>query len=221
MADHLTDEEQLQQLKNWWKENGTWLITVVLLGLIAYFGYQSWQNYQRQQAEQASALYAELQESIEVKQGETLSEEKRSTASYLIQQIQDEYATTQYAINANFVAAKIAVDSDDLEAATAPLSWVIDNGDSAAKALAELRLARVYIALKQYDDALSQLNTEKADNYLSLVAELKGDAYMGLENWAEARIAYQEAIDGLGDTTSFRLRLLPIKLANVPAVEGS
>lgn len=221
MADHLTDEEQLQQLKNWWKENGTSLIAAILLGLIAYFGYQWWENYQRQQAEQASALYAELQESIEVKQGETLSDDKRTTANYLIKQLQDEYATTQYAINANFIAAKIAVDADDLAAAVTPLSWVIDNGDSSAKALAELRLARVYIALKQYDDALNQLTTEKADNYVSLVAELKGDAYMGLENWVAARTAYQEAIDSLGDTTSFRRRLLPIKLANVPMAEDS
>ena len=60
MAEHLSDEEQLQILKNWWKETGTTLVVAVLVGLIAYFGFQWWKNSQQQKAEQASALYSEL-----------------------------------------------------------------------------------------------------------------------------------------------------------------
>lgn len=217
MADHLSDEEQLQQLKNWWKENGNSLIVAVLVGLIAYFGFQWWQNDQRQQAEQASVLYSELLDTIEVQQGEKLSEEKQSTAMYLIQQLQDGYSGSQYAINANFAAAKIAVDNGDLDASVAPLSWIIEKADKPAKALAEIRLARVFIEQAKYDEALALLNTEKANSFLSLTAELTGDVYVAQEQWGDARKVYQQALDALGESSSFRRLLLPIKLANLPA----
>jgi predicted negative regulator of RcsB-dependent stress response len=219
VADHLTDEEQLQQLKNWWKDNGTSLIAAILIGLTAYFGFQWWQNDQRQKAEQASALYTELLQTVEVQAGESLSEEKRSTAQYLTQQLQDEYASSQYAINANFLAAKIAVENQNLDAAETALTWIIDKADKSTIALAELRLARVYIARKKYDEALALLDTEKAASFASLTAELKGDVLTAQKDWAKARTAYQEAIDTLGETSSFRRRLLPIKLANLPAGE--
>lgn len=217
MADHLTDEEQLQQLKNWWKENGNSLIVAVLVGLIAYFGFQWWQNDQRQKAEQASVLYSELLDSTERKNGEALSEEKKATANYLIQQLQDDYASSQYAINANFISAKIAADDGNFEAAATALSWVIDNADKPSKALAEIRLARVYIAQEKYDAALALLNTEKADSFLSMNAELKGDILVAQEAWDDARASYQQALDALGESSSFRRRLIPIKLANLPA----
>jgi predicted negative regulator of RcsB-dependent stress response len=219
VADHLTDEEQLQQLKNWWKENGNSLIVAVLVGLIAYFGFQWWQNDQRQQAEQASVIYSELLDSIEITDGETLSEEKQATANYLIKQLQDDYSSSLYAINANFVSAKIAVDNGDLEAAIAPLSWIIVEADASAKALAEIRLARVYIAQENYDAALELLNTEKAASFLSLNAELKGDILVIKEAWDDARSSYQQALDALGESSSFRRRLIPIKLANLPVGE--
>jgi predicted negative regulator of RcsB-dependent stress response len=219
VADHLTDEEQLQQLKNWWKDNGASLIIALLIGLTAYFGFQWWQNDQRQKAEQASALYTELLQTVEVATGESLSDEKISTAQYLTQQLQDEYSSSQYAINANFLAAKIAVENQDLDAAETALTWVIDNADESTKVLAELRLARVYIAQEKHDEALVLLNTEKAASFSSLTAELKGDVLTAQKDWEKARAAYQEAIDTLGETSIFRRRLLPIKLANLPAGE--
>lgn len=217
MADHLTDEEQLQQLKHWWKDNGTSLMAAVLLGLIAYFGFQWWQNLQRQQSEQASVLYAELLQVVEVAPGASVSDENKSTAVYLTKQLQDDYSSSQYAINANFLAAKLAVNSNDLDAAETSLLWIASKADEPTKALADLRLARVYIAQKKYDAAFALVDTGTTDAFTSLNAELKGDILVVQEKWLDARQAYQQAIDTLGETSSFRRRLLPVKLANLPA----
>jgi predicted negative regulator of RcsB-dependent stress response len=219
VADHLTDDEQLQQLKNWWKDNGTSLIIAVLVGLIAYFGFQGWQNHQQQQAEQASALYSELLETLTVDAQQSLSEEKKTTANYLTEQLQNEYKSSQYAANASFLSAKTAVDDNKLDIAEKALLWVVENGNKPAKALAELRLARIYLAQKKYAAALVLVNTEVETTFLSLHAELKGDVFTAQGEWLSAREAYQQAIDSLGDSSSFRRSLLPIKLANLPAGE--
>ncbi len=219
MADHLTDEEQLQQLKNWWKDNGTSLIIALLLGLIAYFGFQWWQNYQKQQAEQASVLYAELVQALEQTPGQTVSEENKATANYLIEQLEEGYASTQYTINAKFLAAKIAVEAKDLTTAEQSLQWVVEKADKATQALAQLRLARVYVAQEKYDEALALVDTDNAGAFTSFNAEVKGDILAAKSQWSDARAAYQQAIDALENAVGFRSRLLPIKLANLPVGE--
>jgi predicted negative regulator of RcsB-dependent stress response len=217
VADHLTDEEQLQQLKTWWKDNGTSLIIAVLVGFIAYFGFQGWQNHQQQQAEQASALYSELLETLTVDAQQSLSEEKKITANYLTEQLQNEYKTSQYAANASFLSAKTAVDDNKLDAAEKALLWVVENGNKPAVSLAELRLARIYLSQKKYDAVLAIVNAGEGSTFLSLHAELKGDVFAAQSKWSSAREAYQQAIDSLADSSSFRRSLLPIKVANLPA----
>ncbi len=221
MADHLTDEEQLQVLKNWWKENGASLVMALLLGLTVYFGFQWWQNYQQQQAEQASVIYADILELTEAPQNghSSLSEEQKSTVNFLVEQLQNDYQNSLYAVNASFYAAKIAVENDDLDSAEQSLQWVIDHAEASMKPLAELRLARVLLAQEKYDDALSLLKKDETGSYISLNSEIKGDIFAAKEEWDSARSAYKEAINTLGDTSSYRARLLPIKLANLPAEE--
>ncbi len=219
MADHLTDEEQLQQLKNWWKENGTSLIVAVLVGLIAYFGFQWWQSHQQRQAEQASALYSQLLDSIEVANQQPLSDEQKSTASYLVDQLQEGYKSSQYAVNASLFLAKISVDDQNLDNAVTQLSWAIEHADDHIKDLATLRLARVYFAQEKYDDALALISLDNDSAFLSLNAELNGDILLAKNDKEGAQKAYQQAIDSLGESASFRRNLLPIKLASITAEE--
>lgn len=222
MADHLTEEEQLEQFKNWWKANGASLAIAVLVGLIAYFGFQWWQNHQQQQAEQASALYSELVEAIEANpvSGASVSDENKQTAYYITEQLQTSYAGSQYAVNASLFAAKMAVDDKNIEAAEKALQWAVDNSNDALKGIASLRLARLYVSQDKYDDALALIDT-KSEALKSLNAELRGDILLAKNDVNGARDAYQEAIDNVDETASFRRQLLPIKLANLaPAGES-
>ena len=220
MAEHLTEEEQLQALKTWWKENGSTLITAVLVGLICYFGFQWWQNYQQQQAEQASVLYSELLETVNVPANETLSDEKKATANYLIKQLQNDYSSSQYAFNASLFAGKLAVDGQNFALAEESLLWAKGKADAAMIPVVNLRLARVLVAQEKYDDALSLLNEEKSaevtDAFGSVYAELRGDILLAKNDIEGARVAYQQSLDTLLDPTGFRQRLLPIKIANLP-----
>lgn len=218
MAEHLSDEEQLQALKNWWKENGTTLVTAVLVGLIVYFGFQWWQNHQRQQAEQASALYSQLLDIVDASGNDRLSDEQKSTATYLIKQLQDDYSRSQYAVNASLFSAKMSVDDNDLPSAETSLKWAVEHANTHMGALAKLRLARVYASSQKYDDAL-QLLADKdldVDAFGSIKEELRGDILLAKGEVSAAREAYVKAQSTVGDNPSFRQRLLPIKIANLP-----
>lgn len=216
MADHLTEQEQLQQLTNWWKENGVSMAAAILVGLIAYFGFQWWQNNQQQQAVQASALYSDLLESIKADpvSGESVSEENKKTAYYIAEQLQTAYSDSLYAVNASLFAAKIAVEDGDIVSAEKALRWATDNSDGAIKGIAALRLARIYVAQEKFDDALILVGNSSAA-LQSLNAELRGDILLAKNDISGAQAAYQEALDTVGETASFRRQLLPIKLANI------
>ncbi len=215
MADHLTDEEQLQQLKNWWKENGVSLVMAILVGLTAYFGFQWWQTQQQRQAEQASAMYSELLVAVQPSGNESLSDENISTASYLVDQIQESFPKSQYAANAALLKAKLAINQGELDLAAESLMWVLEQGGKTTSSIAALRLSRVYFAQGKYDDALTTINTVNDEAYTSLSSELRGDILLAQNNIDGAKEAYQQAINTLGDTSSFRQRLLPIKLSNL------
>ncbi len=220
MAEHLTDEEQLQALKNWWKENGSSILSAILIGLLAYFGWQWWQNSQQQQAEQSSAIYGELMETLQANNNQEMSDEAKSTAKYLIEQLQNDHENSQYAINAALFSAKLAVEDKDLAAAESSLLWVLDRTDDKLTYVAQLRLARVYLAQEKFDEALALVQTDPAEEFVSLYAELRGDILVAQQDWSAARTAYQQALDTLGDAQGLRRRLLPIKMDNLPEGEG-
>ncbi len=224
MADNLTDEEQLQILKNWWKENGRFLMMTVAVVLIGYFGWQWWNKSQQEYAEKASSLYIELVDAVTIGEGQELSDEKLKTAQFLIDQLQSDYSKTLYAANASLLAAKLAVDKNDLAKAEEELKKALEQGDEEIKTIAALRLARVYLAQEKYDDALQSASYDKDDTFTGLYAALRGDILVAKGDTAAAATAYRQALGALDIGNNIQRRLLEIKLSDLPnesVTEGS
>jgi predicted negative regulator of RcsB-dependent stress response len=217
VAENMTDDEQLQILKNWWKENGRSLILIVSLAVIAYLGWQWWTRYQQQYSEEASAIYVELMETVaQSNEGEKLTEEKRSTANYLIEQLQNDYSRTFYSVSAALLAAKLAMEDGDLGAAEQQLNIAIDLGDEEIKTLANLRLANVYLAQGKHDEALALSEYTQDDNFTGLFAALRGDVFVAMGKIEDARSAYETAKEKLGAENTLQQRLVAIKLSDLP-----
>jgi predicted negative regulator of RcsB-dependent stress response len=60
----LQEQEQLDTLKAWWKDNGTWMLGVVLVVVVAMGGWRGWQYYQNKQATEAATLYQQFVEQL-------------------------------------------------------------------------------------------------------------------------------------------------------------
>ena len=110
-----TDEEQLEVLKNWWDENGTTLVTTLVLGLAAIFGYRAWEDNVRETGEAASSTYQNLVQATSNLDDENL----RLTALNLGEELKNDYEGSTYASFAALHLAKIAVEQGDLAAAQA------------------------------------------------------------------------------------------------------
>jgi predicted negative regulator of RcsB-dependent stress response len=187
MAYDLEEQEQLASLKAWWNQYGNLTSWVLIAGLAAYSGWTGWNYYQRSQAAQASALYDELQHAVDAKDAAKVL---RAAGD-----MESRFAGTAYAPMGALLAAKSAFDANDLKSAKAQLQWASEHGDEEYKSVARLRLAGVLLDEKGYDEALKVLAGVTAPQFAGAVADRKGDVLAAQNKLAEARAAYQAALD--------------------------
>lgn len=183
----LEEQEQLEELKTWWKMHGNLVTGILVAVALAAAGWQGWNWWQRQQAAQASSVYAALQTAMEQKDGKRV----RTLAGELI----DKYSSTSYAGLGALLAAKVQVDAGDAMNARVQLAWAAENArDPGLRDLARLRLAAVMLDEKAYDDAMKQLAAEPAAAFAARFAELRGDILAAQGKLVEARNAYDLAL---------------------------
>lgn len=219
MSDHLTEEEQLEAMKRWWKENGMWVVTAVVVSVGSYFGWGAWQDHQRAQAEAASQVYTQLLDTLAVRESETPDSEELARAQALVTELKTDYAHSAYAINAALLSAGSAVQSGDLDTAEQELRWVLEQKPEAAVAeVARLRLSRVLLAQGNAQAALEQVTGQpEGDSLRSDYAELRGDSHLALGDTQAAREAYEAALNSLSPQQQSRHTLLRSKLNNLPS----
>lgn len=211
MASHLDleEQEQLDELKHFWKRWGdliTWVLIIVLGGYAAWMG---WQSYQGKQAAQAAALYDTVERAA---LGGDLVLLDRS-----VKDIEEKFASTTYAQQAALLAARVYNDKDRKADAKKQLSWVIEqSSDEGYQALARLRLAALLVEDKAYDEAKKQLSFKTAEAFAPLMADRLGDLAMLQAQPAEAVQHYKNAWKGFEPNADYR-RLVAVKLAALGA----
>ena len=203
MAHYETEEEQIEAIKDWWKENGRAVIAGVVLAVIGLLGWHEWTAYHKQQADAASDQYQTLDNAF--KAG------KAAPAIQAGEVLEKNYGGTAFAVLAALRLGSHFNEAGDLNKAATQLRWAVDHASSnALKSLARLRLSRVLLAQKKYDDALALLKQSEEGPYASQFAELRGDTYAAKGNAAQARTAYQEALADQGLSPQ-RRHLIQIK----------
>jgi predicted negative regulator of RcsB-dependent stress response len=206
MAKHLDleEQEQLDQIKHFWKQYGnliTWVLIVVFGAIAAWNFYNYWN---RSQAAQSASMYDQVERAAK---GSDMAVLDRALAD-----MKDKFGGTTYAQQAALLAAKTFYEKGNLDAARAALSWVIDKaGDDGYQALARLRLAGILVETKAYDEAFKQLNASFPKEFEALVADRKGDVFLLQGKKAEARTEYEKAWKALDDRAEYR-RLVEVKL---------
>jgi predicted negative regulator of RcsB-dependent stress response len=204
MAYDLEEQEQIESLKSWWKRYGNLLTWLLIAALAAFSGWSAWSYYQRNQAAQAGQLYDEIGRAVVAKDNARVM---RGAAD-----MREKFSGTAYAEMAALMAAKVAFDANDLNGAKAQLQWVVDNGRNAEyRALARVRLAGVLLDEKAYEEGLKVLSGEVPAAFAGAVADRRGDLLMAQNKVAEARTAYQEALQK-SDAKSPGRQLIQLKL---------
>ncbi len=186
MSEYRTDEEQLAQLRDWWKENGRFIITGIALGVAILVGFNYWTNYKRSQAEQAGLLYEELLQSVNA--GD------REGAVSAAGRLTGDFGATSYADQSHLALAKLFIEAGDIDGAIGALSDGLGAQGEIGK-IARLRLARVRLSIGDAQAALDLLGAVDAGRFAPLYDEVRGDAHESLGDLEAARDAYQRALD--------------------------
>lgn len=198
------EQEQIDQLKAWWQDNGRTVLFAAGALLAVILGWQGWQQYTRSQNEKAAALFAQVQATVAAKDAKKAAGEA--------QLLMDQYGGSAYAPRAALLAAKAAHQAGDMAAAKPLLQWALDHADeSELKDLARLRLATVLLDEGKHDEALRLLDAPHEAAFDALFADRRGDVLSAQGKRDEARAAYQAAYDKLDPGNRYR-QLVEFKL---------
>lgn len=200
----LEEQEQLDQLKHFWKQYGNAITWALIVVLGAFAGWNLYQYWQRSQASQAAAMYDEVERVVKSADAAKIDR--------VFADIKDRFASTAYAQQAGLLVAKQYYSAGNVEAAKSALSWVADkSSDPGYQAVAKLRLAGVLVESKAFDEALKQLTGSFPANFEALVADRKGDILLLQGKKKEAIAEYGKAYKSFDERTDYR-RLVEVKL---------
>lgn len=200
----LEEQEQLDQIKHFWKQYGnaiTWLVIAVLGSFASWNFYNYWQ---RSQAQQAAALFDEVDRAVQAADAARMDR--------VFGDMKDKFSSTAYAQQAGLLVARQYINLNKPDAAKSALGWVAEkSSDPGYQALARLRLAAIAMESKNYDEALGLLNSAYPPSFEALVADRKGDVFVLQGDKVKAVAEYDKAYRLFDPRTEYR-RLVEVKL---------
>lgn len=197
MEQFTTEEQQVEAIKKFWKDNGTAIILGAVLG---FGGLWGWRYYN-------ADLIASQEQASDAYQSAIADLGKEEAAFSSAKTFVTENSDSPYAVMASLKLAKEAVERKDFSEAAKQLSWVTQsNANSAIKDVAFLRLARVQMEQEKFSDALSQLNNISS-SFAAQIDEVKGDIYQRQGKVDEALEAYAAALEDAGSNPVLQMKL--------------
>jgi predicted negative regulator of RcsB-dependent stress response len=204
-----TEEEQLEALKRWWKENSQATLIGLGLGMAIILGWNFWQDHKKNQSEQASAIYSQLIQAI--------GADKKDSVEKLAERLQQQYPATEYAAYSGLLLAKLKVDQGDVAKAKTILQAIGQGSNKELANIAKIRQVRLMLASGEFEQGLQLVNgvdPATSSSFSGNYDELVGDLYVALERLDLARSAYQKALE-----SGYKSPLLKFKIDDLTAPE--
>jgi predicted negative regulator of RcsB-dependent stress response len=206
VSEYETDDEKVESIKKWWKENGLSVAAGLVIGLAAVFGWRAWNDYRTGVAAQASAAFEQLVASAESGQADSAAKQAEILSA--------QFGSTPYPALGSLVTAKVLYEKGDAAGAMAALQRAITTApDPALARLAGLRLARIQFAEGQLDAAAATVAAhDDGKAFAGDFAAVRGDIAAARGDGAKARAEYEKAIAagaGLSELVRLKIDNLP------------
>lgn len=183
-----SDQEQIEVVKQWWRQYGAWVIACLLLFVAVYGGYYWYSESLQQRRYAASALFDELLQRQEANPADDES-------ARLVEQLKTDYSDLGYGTLAALLQAKNAMEQGDYEQALGQLGWAEKHAAAELRSLVSYRKAQVLYASDQLNEALTTLAELTGEHHQAISHELKGDILLEQGDVAGARLAFQAALE--------------------------
>ena len=209
----LEEQEQLDELKAFWKKYGNPITWLLVAALGSYAAWNGWNWYQRDQAVKAGAMYDQLDKAVQA--GDV------DQAGRVFSDLKGRYPGTAFTEQAGLLTAKLQFEKGKADDALASLAWVETNAtEGEYQTVARLRAAGVLLDQKKYDEALKRLDAivlkDGAAEFGALVADRRGDVLLAQGKPDDAKAAYTKAWQAMDAKVDYR-RLIEAKLTSLGA----
>lgn len=209
----LQEQEQLDQIKDFWKRHGTLITSLLTVALLIAAGWNGWHWWQRSQAAKAGVLFDEIDRAV--------SAGDADKAGRVFGDLRDRFGGTVFTAQAALLAAKVQLDKEQADAAAGTLRWAAEHAaDEGYRRIAGLRLAGVLLDQGKFDDALAALPKDSEGLFAALGADRRGDILRAQGKHAEAITAFQQALAAFGSEGDYR-RVVEAKLIALGAPQPS
>jgi predicted negative regulator of RcsB-dependent stress response len=220
VEDYLSEREQVDRIRQWWKQNGAFIIVGIGLGVLSLAAWNWWQGYQLQRAEQASALYSVV--------AEAAMEERLDEVRLGVDRLAAGHGSSPYLFHGRLALAATLVRAGETDAAIPELRTVLDEArDPQLRFIARSRLARLLSAQGDHDGALVLLRGVETGPFAASLSEIEGDVLVARGDREDARSAYRQALEsaesypGIIDEALVRLKLEALEQGAPVAAEAS
>lgn len=206
--DDLSEKEQLERIREWWRENGWYIAAGIALGVLLLVGWNQYNDWQERRLQEAAALYEDLRVAA---QRDDVTE-----AGNLLAALRDRHVSSPYTDQAGLLMGRLLFRLNRPEPAADELRYVMQNsGDPDLALVARLRLARVLAHQDAHAEALALLRVSEPGEFAARFSELRGDMHVALGEHEAARGAYMQAMIQPGSDLLDRT-LLQMKLNDLP-----
>jgi len=204
VSTYVTEEQQIEMLKEWWKKNGNFSIGLFLGAILFSLGLHFWFKHNEEKLARGSVHYEVMLSALV--NGDDATTLKEANL------LKEDYSHTPYAALASLIFARNDVYQQKYADAESQLTWVMNHGNTnSLRQIARLRFARIEIQLNKPKDALKALAKVNDSGYMPLIDEVRGDTYLALNQTDKARDEYQKAVNLLPNYAVAR-PLLTMKL---------
>jgi len=202
----LSEKEQIDEIKQWFKENGPWIFGGVAIVLAGYFGYNQYQSWQDRTGEAAAAIYLDIRQLV--------ADDDRAGADSALAELAADYSSSPYLDQARLLIAEDNLIRDPGRSITELRAVVDRDGDPGLVDIARLRLARALAWQERYDEALATLNVPEPGAFAARYSEVRGDIHAAMGNREAAASAYTDALLGASNG-SVNSDFIQLKLSDV------
>lgn len=185
MEVYSTENEQVDAIKQFFKNYGLTIVLATVIGFGGVFGWKYWQSHQTNRLQESAGAFATVSEALAKPTPENIA-----LAEKFVTETNDIYGAL-----ASLELAQIAIDANDLVSGERHLTNAVAKVKNDAFAdMLNLRLARVQLALDKTDAALVSLE------------QVKGKAWNGMKNYIRGDVLAKKG-DNTGATTAYRSAL--------------
>lgn len=178
-----TEEQQVEAIKAFFRENGLALAAGIVLGLGGLWGFRYYQDSQIAAKEMASEAYTQAVDAVVAGNSDDLTTFVQA------------YSDSGYALLAEIVSSQLATEKQDYKQALVALDAALAKTDDVAiRDLLSLRKAKAQYQLAEYAAAVSTIATIQTSAFAASAQALLGDVQSAQQNWDEAQAAYTASL---------------------------